>query len=550
MRRLPTGTAASDDPIRFGAFELDPARFELRRDGRRVAVEPRTFDLLRLLAANIGQTVTRDEIFAEVWQGRLVSDAALSSQIRAARQALGDDGATQRMIATVHRRGFRLRRQALPPATPDGDGDGEATRPMDDDRNLAALVGKNRAGSDETTPASVAALPTLLGLPCANIDGDGRGAIIAQGLSEDLITALARNRWLRVISPGTAHVMGRSGHTVAELGRAVGADYLVTGSLRRSGDRVRISAQAADARTMRCIWSESFTRDMTDIFALQDEISGLIAARLATELGITEQRKAARMPRRNLGAWEIFQLGTAEFYRFTAEGNRRCQTLMRQAVRHDPDLAGAHARLAYAIVLEMVYFDGPRDPPRLDEALRIAQEAVARDDQDANTLFALGRVRLARREYELAIEALQEALRLNPSLAVAHCGLGDSLAYEGRMDAAIGSFRSAIDLSPQDPFRWAFMSYRSLAHLFAEDFAAAACWARRAVQVPNTHYGARANLVAALGHRGEDCRKETAALLRAEPRFSRRFARERMFYVRHDAQIELVLDGLRRAGIP
>lgn len=532
MRRPPTGAETPDDPIRFGAFELDAARFELRRDGERVAVEPRTLDLLRLLAINIGQTVTRDEIFDSVWQGRIVSDAALSSQIRAARQVLGDDGTAQRIIATVHRRGFRLRRQA----GMDGAAQGPDTM-------------ANPAPGCATAAATRTILPTLLVLPCTNLDGDGRAAIIAQGLSEDLITALSRNRWMRVVSASTARALGQDERAVAELGRAVAADYLVTGSVRRSGDRIRVTAQAADASSMRSIWSESFTRDMTDIFALQDEISDLIAARLATELGIKEQQKAARMPRRNLGAWEIFQLGTAAFYRFTPQSNQRCQTLMRQAIRHDPDLAGAYARLAYAIVLEMVYFDGPRDADRLDEALRIAEAGAMCDDQDANTLFALGRVRLARCEYDLAIAALQEALRLNPGLAVAHCGLGDSLAYEGRVDAALHSFQTAIDLSPHDPFRWAFMSYRSLAHLFAGDHAAAAHWAGRAVQVPNAHYWARANLVAARGHLGEDCTDAAAALLRAQPRFSRRFARERMFYVRSDAQIDLLIDGLRRAGI-
>lgn len=526
MSRAPNGAAASEQIISFGDFELDLTHFELRREGQRVAVEPRTFDLLKLLASNIGRTVTRDEIFGEIWHGRIVSDAALSSQVKAARQALGDDGTAQRMIATVHGRGFLLRGEAAAPARPD-------------------------AQNDVVDPAPPAMLPTLLVLPCANLDGDGRGAIIALGLTEDLITALARNRWLRVISPSTARALGRSDRSVAELGRAVAADYVVTGSLRRSGDRIRISAQAADARSMRCIWNENFTRGMSDIFALQDEISGLVAARLATELGVTEQKKAARMVRRNLGAWEVFQLGTAEFYRFTSESNQRCQILMRQAIRHDPDLAGSYARLAYAIVLEMVYFDGPRDPRRLDEALRIAEEGVARDHQDASTLFALGRVRLARREYDLAVEALEEALRLNPGLAVAHCGLGDSLAYEGRVDAAINSFRSAIDLSPQDPFRWAFMSYRSLAHLFGGEFDAAAHWARRAVQVPNAHYWAKANLAAALGHLGAKgpCREATTQLLRVRPDFNCSFARERLFYVKNTTQLDMFLDGLRKSGI-
>lgn len=523
MSRPATGDSARGDPdgpIRFGPFELDPARFELRCEGAPVPVEPRTFDLLKLLAVNIGRTVTRDEIFSEVWQGRSVSDAALSSQVKAARQALGDDGSAQRLIATVHGRGFRLRLQ------PDV---GSATW-LDDGR---------------TGP------PTLVVLPCTGLDDDGRGSVVAQGLTEDIITALSKNQWLRVIPRGAAFALERSAHEPAEVARKAGADYLVSGTVRRDGNRVRTSVQAIDARDMRCIWSEAFDRDMTDIFELQEEISRLVSARIATELGLSEQARAARQPRKNLGAWELYQLGSIEFCRFTGESNRRAQRLMRQAIRQDPGFGSPYARLAYAMVLEMVYFEGDLDRCRMDEALELALRGVDCDDQDAGTFFSLGRVRLARREYELAIDALEEALRLNPSLALCHCGLGDSLAYEGRIEEAIGRFRIAIDLSPHDPFRWAFMSYRALAHLFGEQHEEAARWARRASQVANAHYWARANLVAALGHLGD--RRQTAdaveALLRACPGFSRGFAEQRLFYVKKPDQLAIFLEGLHRAGI-
>lgn len=512
----------ADAPIRFGPFELDPARFELRRAGDLVPVEPRTFDLLKLLARNIGRTVTRDEIFGEVWQGRIVSDAALSSQVRAARRVLGDDGNAQQIIATVHGRGFRLRAKADTPP----------------DAGAARTAGRT-------------GLPTLVVLPCASLDQDGRGTVLAQGITEDMVTALSRNRWLRVIPRTTVFALERSAGDPAEIARKAGADYLVSGTVRRDGNRVRITMQTIDARDMRCIWSEGFDRDMTDIFELQEEISRLVSARIATELGITEQERAARQPRKNMGAWELYQLGSIEFSRFTAESNRRCQRLMRQAIQQDPGFGSPYARLAYTMILEMVYFDGERDRARMDEALDLALRGVGCDEQDASTLFSLGRVRLARCEYELAIDALEEALRLNPCLALSHCGLGDSLAYEGRLDEAIGSFQAAIDLSPHDPFRWAFMSYRSLAHLFGQEFDEAARWARRATQVPNAHYWASANLVSALGHLGDQRQANEAvnALIRARPDFTLRFAKERLFYVKDPAQLELFLEGLRRAGI-
>jgi TolB-like protein len=516
-----------DGPIRFGNFELDLARFELRQDGQPVPVEPRTFDLLTFLARNIGRTVPRDEIFREIWHDRIVSDAALSSQIKAARRALGDDGNAQQMIATVHGRGFRLRRQLAP-------GDDAA-----------------EADAAESPPGGRTGMPALVILPCTSLDQDGRGRVMAQGLTEDMITALARNRWLRVIPRSTAFALERSNDDLAEIARSAGADYLVVASVRRDGNRVRITVQTIDARDMRCLWSEAFDRDMTDIFELQEEIARLVSARLATELGIAEQQRAARQTRKNLGAWELYQLGSIEFYRFTGESNRRCQRLMRQAIHQDPEFGSPYARLAYAMILEMVYFDGERDEARLNEALNLALRGVDHDDQDANTLFALGRVRLARCEYELAIDALDEALRLNPCLALSYCGLGDSLAYEGRIEEALGRFQTAIELSPHDPFRWAFMSYRSLAHLFGGEFQEAASWTRRATQVPNAHYWANANLVSALGHLGDRRQADEAisALLRMRPDFTRRFAAERLFYVKNPDQLEIFLEGLKRAGI-
>jgi tetratricopeptide (TPR) repeat protein len=199
----------------------------------------------------------------------------------------------------------------------------------------------------------------------------------------------------------------------------------------------------------------------------------------------------------------------------------------------------------------MVYFDAPTDQARMDEALVSAKRAIALDDQDAGGYFTLGRVHLARREYDAAIEALQYALELNPCLAVTYCGLGDSLAYEGRLDEAIEQFETAIRLSPHDPFRWAFYSYRSLAHLFRGEFEHAVSWARKAVQMPNAQYWARAHLVAALGHLGDAEQVETALrdLLRIKPKFSLTFARERLFYLKRFDQIETYIEGLRRAGV-
>lgn len=519
---------ASPGALRFGEFVLDLALFELRRGGKRVAIEPQVFDLLVLLARNHGRTVTKDEIFAAIWGDRVVSDAALSSQVKAARRALGDDGASQRMIATVHGRGFRF-------AVPVEQVERQAAEGAEDDSPLAKASRR----------------PSVAVLPFTNLNRDSSEDYLADGISEDITTALAKHRWLTVIARNPAFAFRNSKDGIRTIGKKLEANYVVTGSVRKAGTHCRISVQLVDADTEQSVWSERFDRDMVDIFELQDEITALVAARIEAELGLTEQRKAERRPRKNLGAWDLYQLATAEFYKFTPEANRCAQELLRQSIKLDPDFAGAYARLAYAIVLSMVYFDAPPSANVMDEALAVAKSAIALDDQDANSFFTIGRVHLARREYGPAITALEHALELNPCLAVSYCGLGDSLAYEGRLDEAIVQFEMAIRLSPHDPFRWAFYSYRSLAHLFRREFEDAAAWARRSVQLPNAQYWARAHLVAALGHIGgeERAQRALADLLDVKPSFTIGFAREHLFYLKRADQIELYLEGLQKAGV-
>jgi TolB-like protein len=383
-----------------GRFEIDTARFELRRDGLRVPLEPRAFDLLLLLARNNRRTVTKDEIFATIWSDRIVSDAALSSQIKAIRQAIGDDGMAQHTIATVHGRGFRFVR---PLDTP------PAARPVAAPMPRAAILRR----------------PMVAVLPLVPLGPRGWG-FLADGITEDLIAALARNRWLGVVSRNPCFAFRGSAEPLPVIGERLGADYVDTGSVRQERHRVRTNVEIAESRTGHALWTARIDHESDSVFDLQDEISAVIASRLAIELGMVEQQKAASRAGTSRGAWDHYHLGTAAFYRFTPEGNLRCQKHLREAIRLSPDFAAPHARLAYAIILSMVYFESPVDEAAMGEALDLALRAVALDEQDAQGWFTLGRVRLARREYRRAIDALEQALAIDPCLAVSHCGLGDS----------------------------------------------------------------------------------------------------------------------------
>ncbi len=394
--------------------------------------------------------------------------------------------------------------------------------------------------------------PSIAVLPFTNMSEDPEQEYFSDGITEDIITALSSFRSFSVIARNSTFIYKGQAVDVRQIAEELGARYVVEGSIRKAGNRVRITAQLIDATSGNHIWAERYDRHLEDIFAVQDEIVETIAGRLGPEIDTFERHRAERKPTRNLDAWGFYHLGLSQFYKFSKDGNSKAQTLFRRAVELDPKFAPAYSRLAYSIVLSMVYFDAESTPETLDDALVTARTAVEIDDKDAWAHLALGRVHLARCEYDLCIAECDISIKLNPYLAQAHCALGDSLAYMGRFGESISRFEEAIRLTPHDPWRWGFLSYRSLAHLFMKQHEAAAEWAQKAILVPNCHYSANANLVTALGHLGriDDMQVAVEELLRKKPGFSCSLARKNLFYIKSSAQLEHYLDGLRKAGLP
>ncbi len=200
----------------------------------------------------------------------------------------------------------------------------------------------------------------------------------------------------------------------------------------------------------------------------------------------------------------------------------------------------------------MVYFDKTPTPESLDEALKLARTAASPDDKDAFAHLAAARVHLARREYQEVLAECRISLDLNPSSGQTHCAMGDALAYAGLLEEAIVEFEESIRLSPQDPWRWAFLSYGALAYILLGRHDTAAKWARAALRVPNCQYWTNAHLVVALGHLGrtDEARSAVAELLRRKPNFSCGYAEDRLFYVERRKHLPHYLEGLRKAGVP
>lgn len=515
----------------FGRFEFDSNRLELTVDGKPVHAEPQILALLALLLAQAGETVTKEEINDRVWRGRVVSEAALSGRIKTLRQLLGDDGKRQDVIRTVHRRGFRF----------------VAAVSQEADSSQSTIV-----RSALNAPPLHPDRPAIAVLPFSNLSADADQEYFSQGISSDLITHLSRHRWLNAIARNATFNCRDSTRTAAELGKAIGARYVVEGSVQKIHSRVRVRVNLVDAGTGFQMWSERYDRDLRDIFAVQDEITQTVAARIEPEIGFAERNRVVASRPDNLQAWDCFHLGVHHFYQFTAESNREAQTLFKRSQALDEHFGEAWAWWAYAVVLGMVYWDTPATQSLLDEALAACGRALKLDPHNA-TFYALrARTLLARREYERAIVENEKAIELNPTFAAAHCGLGDSLAYEARYEEAIACFERAIALSPNDPQLWAFYTYGALALLFMQDFERAESWTERALATPNCQFWARAHQAVALAYldRLPEAERCVDQILRDIPEFSVEFVVNRMFYLKRQDQIDLYRQGLTRAGVP
>jgi TolB-like protein len=406
--------------------------------------------------------------------------------------------------------------------------------------------------ANDGQPSTTSDKPTVAVLPFDNMSGDPDQEYFADGITEDIITALSKHRWLRVTARNSTFGYKGKALDVRQVASELGASYVVEGSVRRSGQRLRITAQLIDGASGDHLWAERYDRSLDDIFDLQDEITETIVGRIEPELGAAERHRVERKPRTNLQAWDCYHLGMSHFYKFTVEGNFEAQRLLKRSVELDPDFGDAYAWWAYAVVHGMVYWHTEPGDALLDEALAAANRALAIDDQNAVFYMIMARTALARRDYSASLAGNEAAVRLNPTLAVAHCAMGDALAYEGRFDESIGQFEKAISLSPNDPQVWAFLTYGALALIFKEDFETALEWTERASVIPNRQYWTLAHMAVALAHldRQQDAEQAVARLLAEKPGFSRAFAEKKLFFIKRPEQMALYLDGLRKAGVP
>lgn len=388
-------------------------------------------------------------------------------------------------------------------------------------------------------------------VPFATLASDDAQTMFVEGLTEDVTANLSRFSWLDVKASVENEGPRLTSAEMGVLGDELGLDYVVHGSLRILGSRLRLTVQLAEPKTARYVWVTRYDREADDLFALQDELADTVAASVEAELQGLVGRSSREVAFEEMGAWESYHRGLAIQYEFNADTNKQAQAHFRRAIELDPNFGLAYARLSYAIVISVIYFEANDVAGLLDEALELAQTAARLEPGDAVARFALGRVYLARGEYDRSIADLKAAIDLNPGMAQAHCGLGDSMAYSGQLSDAMSCFEEAVRISPSDPYRWAFLGYGATALLFQGAYEEAVKWAAEAEAMPNSHYWATAIRASALAHMGRDDEAARALdeLRQKRPGITCDFVESRLFYLKDPGQVETYVGGLRKAGL-
>jgi TolB-like protein len=520
----------------FADHTLDIARRELRRGADPIAVEPQVFDLLTYLVENRDRVVSKDDLLASVWRGRIVSDSTVTSRINAARKALGDSGEDQKLIRTVARKGLRF--VGAVRAHSNG---GATTRPAGPPPDQ--LHEKPYPASPPSDRPAVAVLPFL------NMSGDPEQEYFSDGISEDIITALSRLRWFCVIARSSSFLYKGKAVPLKQVAEELGVGYVVEGSVRKSGGRVRISAQLSDAVSGSQLWAERYDRGLADVFAVQDEITEAIVAAIEPQLYAAEIFRAQRKPPDSMDAWDLVMRALSHCWRVTRQDNIVAQALLEKAIALDPNYGQALGVLAasHMFSVHMGWADTATTVPIAEPAVLAAVRA---DGADPWAHYALGCVHLFTRRFDDALAEFELALLLNPSFSLAQGYYGLALTFSGRWDEACEAISRAARLSPRDPFSAVCAGIAAYAQFNGRRYDDAMRLARDAIRQRGDYAGAHRVLTAAAAMAGQT---EIAAaalqeLRRAQPNISLAWIANQM-PIKQDADREHYLEALRCAGL-
>jgi TolB-like protein/Tfp pilus assembly protein PilF len=512
---------------------LDTVRRELLRGDVLIAVQPQVFDLLVCLVQNRDRVVSKQDLITQVWRGRIVSDSTLTSRINAARNAIGDSGRDQKLIRTIPRKGFLFV--------------GEVTEQQHGIQPADALPKEAQERARSALP--LADRPAIAVLPFNNMSGEREQDYFSDGISEDIITALSRLRWFCVIARNSSFTYKGKAVHLKQLAEELGVHYVVEGSVRKEGDRVRITAQLNDATTGGHLWAEHYDRHLTDVFAVQDEITDAIVAAIEPQIYVAENFRANRKSPNSLDAWDLVMRALSHFWRVTRQDNVVAQALLEKAIAIDRNYGQAHGVLAtsHMFGVHMGWANITTAAPIAEHA---ALAAIRSDSEDSWAHNALGSVYFSTRRLEDSLAEFELALQLNPNFSLAQGYYGLALTYCGLWEEASEAAQYALRLSPRDPFSAIYYGVAAYAQFVGKNYQAAINLSREAIRQRNDFVGGYRVLTVAASMAGQ-AEIATAALQelrRAQPNISLAWIASQLPW-KLETDREHYLEAFRRAGL-
>lgn len=540
---------------KFLEFELDPQQ-GLFREGQPVALEPQALQLLEFLVLHRERIVSKQDLIDEIWQGNAITDAALNTRIRSVRRALGDDASTSKFIKTFPKRGFQF---VAPVSLSD-----EVESANGWKRRILVLltiavlalgvVWYSWSGND---PAALETdKPSLAVVQFDDLSDDPAASYFVEGLTDDLITHLSRYRELFVVSSATMSSYAKETETALEVARDLGVRYVVRGSVRRDGVRVRVSGELVDVGANETIWAEAFEQELNDIFLVQNEVSQSIAGRLVPEIYQSDASQRVENPTNDLGAWDLYLRGRVRQAVYAKEAQDDALKYAQDALDRDPDFAAAHSLMARALGT-IFFFQWGEDPQEiLIAATEAAKRAIELDDRDAQAHAALGYIYRFTGDADPAVANLERAVMLNPNDARIRLELAHTYDWFRMQSDALPHIEMALKLSPRDPLLQNMYFYKGhiLFHLGRHEEALEAAHQLGAVATSNTwrvfHHLLRAANLNEMG-RADEAQEAVDAALLINPKLSitamqRQFAGSK----NHPDNRRIWLTSLRNAGVP
>jgi TolB-like protein len=513
--------------FQFEDFRLDADRRSLERAGHHLQLRPQAMEVLCYLAKNPGRTISKEELFQQIWPGIAVTDDSLVQCIHDIRDVLEDSG--HRIVKTVPRRGYLFA--------------GLITSEKSQDAPTA--IGAHEAPAD-----SVHDRPSIAILPFANLGGDPEQEYFSDGIVEDITTALSRSRAFFVIARNSSFTYKGKEIDIKQVGRELGVRYVLEGSVRKSGGRVRVTGQLIEALSGHHLWADRFDGDVADIFDMQDEIVTRVVGAIAPRLEKAEIDRARRGATDNLAAYDLYLRGLANWYRWTKEDNSKALQHFYAAIDKDPDYS-----TPYGLAASCYFFAKVNDWESSFDEKEIARLIDAAAEIGADDPIALawaGHVHaFFFKDVERALWLTNRAVELDVNLATAWQRSGWVRGYAGDPDGAIESLNNAIRLDPLDPRVFLTHTAMAFAHFIAGRDDEAADWAAMALRLkPNWHPALRMAL-ASNGMRGRDDEADRVlrAYLRMDPELS--IAKICGFYpFSRDVDRQRLIIGLRKAGVP